>query len=151
MLQAVGKIFDPLELTSSFTVRMKCIIQDLWSEEIQWVDPLLTHIEKEWKKWGEEIPHLGSLKIPRFVLDFTLLEDDVELHSFCDASKKAEGAAIYLGTESNNGIFVKLVTSKSRAAPLKCVTLQRLELLGSLVTACLACKVKRFVNLKKSC
>ncbi|GFX40135.1 uncharacterized protein TNCV_4317711 [Trichonephila clavipes] len=50
MLPAVGKIFDPLELTSSFTVRMKFIIQELWSEEIQWDDPLPTDIEKEWKK-----------------------------------------------------------------------------------------------------
>ncbi|GFV26072.1 integrase catalytic domain-containing protein, partial [Trichonephila clavipes] len=29
----------------------KCLLQDLWKEEIQWDDPLPTHIEKEWKKW----------------------------------------------------------------------------------------------------
>ncbi|GFV87778.1 integrase catalytic domain-containing protein [Trichonephila clavipes] len=70
----------------------------------------------------------------------TLLEDDVELHSFSDASKKAYGAAIYLRTKSRNGISVKLVTSKSRVAPLNCVTLPRLELLGALVAAHLASK-----------
>ncbi|GFT73989.1 uncharacterized protein NPIL_483341, partial [Nephila pilipes] len=59
ILQAVGKIFDPLGLISPFTVRMKCLLQDLWKEEIQWDDPLPTHIEKEWKKWREELPHLG--------------------------------------------------------------------------------------------
>ncbi|GFX87331.1 integrase catalytic domain-containing protein [Trichonephila clavipes] len=117
ILQAVGKIFDPLGLISPFTVRMKCLLQDLWKEEIQWDDPLPTHIEKEWKKW-----------------------DDVELHSFCDASKKAYGAAIYLRTKSRNGISVKLVTSKSHVAPLNCVTLPRLELLGALVAARLASK-----------
>ncbi|GFT44152.1 integrase catalytic domain-containing protein [Trichonephila clavipes] len=130
---------------------MKCLLQDLWKEEIQWDDPLPTHIEKEWKKWCEELPHLRNLKIPRPVLDSTLLEDDVELHSFCDASKKAYGAAIYLRTKSRNGISVKLVTSKSRVAPLNCVTLPRLELLGALVAARLASKVKRIVNLKRSC
>ncbi|GFX89906.1 integrase catalytic domain-containing protein [Trichonephila clavipes] len=119
---------------------MKCLLQDLWKEEIQWDDPLLTHIEKEWKKWCEELPHLRNLKIPRLVLDFTLLEDDVELHSFCDSSKKAYDAAIYLRTKSRNGISVKLVTSKSRVAPLNCVTLPRLELLGALVAARLASK-----------
>ncbi|GFY19008.1 integrase catalytic domain-containing protein [Trichonephila clavipes] len=113
ILQAVGKIFDPLGLISPFT---------------------------EWKKWCEELPHLRNLKIPRIVLDSTLLEDDVELHSFCDASKKAYGAAIYLRTKSRNGISVKLVTSKSRVAPLNCVTLPRLELLGALVAARLASK-----------
>ncbi|GFU86378.1 integrase catalytic domain-containing protein [Trichonephila clavipes] len=130
---------------------MKCLLQDLWKEEIQWDDPLPTHIEKEWKKWCEELPHLRNLKIPRLVLDSTLLEDDVKLHSFCDASKKAYGAAIYLRTNSRNGISVKLVTSKSRVAPLNCVTLPRLELLGALVAARLASKVKKIVNLKRSC
>ncbi|GFW03164.1 integrase catalytic domain-containing protein [Trichonephila clavipes] len=151
ILQAVGKIFGPLGLISPFTVRMKCLLLDLWKEEIQWDGPLPTHIEKEWKKWCEELPHLRNLKIPRLVLDSTLLEDDVELHSFCDASKKAYGAAIYLRTKSRNGISVKLVTSKSRVAPLNCVTLPRLELLGALVAARLASKVKKIVNLKRSC
>ncbi|GFX43392.1 integrase catalytic domain-containing protein [Trichonephila clavipes] len=104
----------------------------------------------EWKKWCEELPHLRNLKIPRLVLDSTLLEDDVELHSFCDASKKAYGAAIYLRTKSRNGISVKLVTSKSRVASLNCVTLPRLELLGALVAARLASKVKKIVNAQRS-
>ncbi|GFY31056.1 integrase catalytic domain-containing protein [Trichonephila clavipes] len=113
--------------------------------------PLPTHIENEWIKWCEELPHLRNLKIPRLVIDSTLLEDDVELHSFCDASKKAYDADIYLRTKSRNGISVKLVTSKSRVAPLNCVTLPRLELLGALVAARLASKVKKIVNLKRSC
>ncbi|GFU41164.1 integrase catalytic domain-containing protein [Trichonephila clavipes] len=112
-------------------------------KEIQWDDPLPTHIEKEWKKWCDELPHLRNLKIPRLVLDSTLLEEDVELHSFCDASKKTYSAAIYLRTKSRNGISVKIVTSKTRAAPLNCVTQPRLELLGARVTARLASKVKR--------
>ncbi|GFV19516.1 integrase catalytic domain-containing protein [Trichonephila clavipes] len=58
---------------------------------------------------------------------------------------------IYLRTRSRNGISVKLVTSKSRVAPLNCVTLPRLELLGALVAARLASKVKKIVNLKRSC
>ncbi|GFX49654.1 integrase catalytic domain-containing protein [Trichonephila clavipes] len=130
---------------------MKCLIQDLWKEEIQWDDSLPTHIEKDWKKCREELLHLQNLKIHRLVIDSTLLEDDFEWHSFCDASKKAYGAAIYLRTKSRNGISVKLVTSKRRVAPLNCVTLPRLELLGALVAARLASKVKKIVNLKRSC
>ncbi|GFS94739.1 integrase catalytic domain-containing protein [Trichonephila clavipes] len=51
ILQAVGKIFDPLGLISPFTVKMKCLLQDLWKVEIQWDYPLPTHIEREWNKW----------------------------------------------------------------------------------------------------
>ncbi|GFU97111.1 integrase catalytic domain-containing protein [Trichonephila clavipes] len=133
-LQAVGKIFDPLGLICPFTVRLKCLLQDLWKEEIQWDHPLPTHIEKEWKKWYS-----------------TLLEDDVQLHSLCDVSKKAYGAAIYLKTKLRNGISFKLVTSKSRVAPFNCVTLHRLELLGALVASRVASKVKKIVNFKRSC
>ncbi|GFT65531.1 integrase catalytic domain-containing protein [Trichonephila clavipes] len=60
-------------------------------------------------------------------------------------------AHIYLRTKSRNGISVKLVTSKSRVAPLNCETLSKLELLGVLVAARLASKVKKIVNLKRSC
>ncbi|GBN57021.1 hypothetical protein AVEN_154287-1, partial [Araneus ventricosus] len=118
ILQAVGRIFDPLGLITPFTIRVKYLIQDLWSEKIPWDDPLPPHIEREWKRWCEELPHLENLKIPRLVLDSTLDEDIIELHSFCDASKKAYGAAIYLKSRTRNGISVKPVTSKSRVAPL---------------------------------
>ncbi|GBM36961.1 hypothetical protein AVEN_153911-1 [Araneus ventricosus] len=50
ILQAVGRIFDPLGLITPFTIRVKCLIQDLWSEKIPWNDPLSPHIEKEWKR-----------------------------------------------------------------------------------------------------
>ncbi|GFU53663.1 integrase catalytic domain-containing protein [Trichonephila clavipes] len=62
----------------------------------------------------------------------------------------AYDAAIYLRTKSKNGISVKLVTSKGRVAPINCVTLPRLELLGALVAARLASKVIKIVNLKRS-
>ncbi|GBM43421.1 hypothetical protein AVEN_18595-1 [Araneus ventricosus] len=151
ILQAVGKIFDPLGLITSFTIRVKCLIQDLWSGKIPWDDPLPPHIEREWKSWCEELPHLENLKIPRLVLDSTLDEDIIELHSFCDASKKAYGAAIYLKSRTRNGISVKLVTSKSRMAPLNGVTLPRLELLGALIAARLTSKMRKIVNSKRSC
>ncbi|GFX38393.1 integrase catalytic domain-containing protein [Trichonephila clavipes] len=125
ILQAVGKIFDPLGLISPFTIRMKCLLQDLWKEEIQWDDLLPTHIEKEWKKWCGELPHLQNLKIPRLVLDYTLLEEDVELHSF--------------------------FATPAKRPPLNCVTLRRLELLGAIVTARLTSKVKKIVNQKRPC
>ncbi|GBN91094.1 hypothetical protein AVEN_184553-1 [Araneus ventricosus] len=88
ILQAVGRIFDPLGLITPFTVRVKCLMQNLWSEKIPWGHPLPSHIEKESKRWCEELPHLENLKISRLVLVSVLEEDIVELHSFCDASKK---------------------------------------------------------------
>nr|XP_042909547.1 uncharacterized protein LOC122271644 [Parasteatoda tepidariorum] len=150
ILQAIGKIFDPLGLISCFTIRMKCLIQELWSEKIPWDESLPPKIEKEWIKWCEEIPFLENLKIPRLVLNSISKEDIVEIHSFCDASKNAYGATVYLKVYTPNGPIVRLLTSKSRVAPLNSVTLPRLELLGALVAARLTSKVKKIVNLKRS-
>ncbi|GFU54782.1 integrase catalytic domain-containing protein [Trichonephila clavipes] len=101
------------------------------------------------------LPHQAIRKDSRLTsktgIVFDAGKDDVEWHSFCDASKKAYGAAIHLRTKSRNGISVKLVTSKSRVAPLNCVTLSKLELLGALVAARQASKVKKIVNPKRSC
>ena len=53
----------------------------------------------------------------------------VELHVFCDVSDKSYGAAAYLKYHSN----VSLVIAKSGVAPVKAITLPRLELMAALI------------------
>lgn len=51
------------------------------------------------------------------------------MHGFCDASIKAYGAAIYVRIVNKDGyIQTNLLVSKSRVAPIKKVTIPRLEL-----------------------
>ncbi|GFU60753.1 hypothetical protein TNCV_627001 [Trichonephila clavipes] len=51
-----------------------------------------------------------------------------------------------------NEVLVNLITSKTSAvAPLKAVTLPRLELLGALVAARLSSRVQEIVRKKKRC
>ncbi|GFX65009.1 integrase catalytic domain-containing protein [Trichonephila clavipes] len=78
-----------------------------------------------------------NLRNPRLVLDSTNDEvsDLIEIHIFCDASKLVYGAAAYVKVSKQNEVLVNLITSKTRVAPLKAVTLPRLELLGALVAA----------------
>ena len=57
-----------------------------------------------------------------------------EFHGFCDASLNGYGAYVFVKTIYKSGkISVKLLSSKSRVAPLKQETIQRLELLGALL------------------
>ena len=60
----------------------------------------------------------------------------VELPGFGDTSPKAYGAAVYIRVIDSVGqVSSKLVTSKSRVAPIKEVSLPRLELLAAVVNA----------------
>lgn len=47
------------------------------------------------------------------------------MHVFCDASKDAYAAVVYLTTIGENGINVRLVASKTKVAPVKAISIPR--------------------------
>ncbi|GBN35554.1 S phase cyclin A-associated protein in the endoplasmic reticulum [Araneus ventricosus] len=61
LLCAIGKIFDPLGLLTPFTIRVKCILQVLWTKNC------LQIFKKMWCQWVSEAPHPSELHIPRYV------------------------------------------------------------------------------------
>ncbi|XP_064116674.1 uncharacterized protein LOC135222519 [Macrobrachium nipponense] len=75
----------------------------------------------------------------------------MELHGFGDASEKGYEACVYLRVHVENSSYkVSLVPSKSRDAPIKTITLPRLELMGSLLCSRLVNFVKNALNLDNS-
>ena len=69
-----------------------------------------------------------------------------KFHGFCDASLNGYGACIYVKTIYKSGkISVKLLSSKSRVAPVK-QTIPRLELLGALLLSRLMLWVRNFLK-----
>ena len=64
--------------------------------------------------------------------------DKVELHGFGDASERAYGSAVYISAEDKVGNTISnLAIAKSMVAPVKRVSLPRLELLAAYITATL--------------
>nr|XP_042908227.1 uncharacterized protein LOC122271343 [Parasteatoda tepidariorum] len=79
----------------------------------------------------KDLMFVQNIKIPRFLLLES--DDQFELYGFSDASEKAYAAAIYCRSKSYNGdIKVQLVIAKTKVAPLKTISLPRLELCGAL-------------------
>lgn len=67
-----------------------------------------------------------------------------QLHEFSDASQNAYCACVYLRTVSvDSTIYTQLVSAKTKVAPLKSVTIPRLELCGAVLLVRL---MKQFVK-----
>lgn len=84
--------------------------------------------------WLRGLTSLTSLKIPRCYVPGGWVQQ-VELHCFGDASEKGYGACVYLRVLRDDQFHTSLVTSRGRVAPLKKVTLPRLELLACVMSA----------------
>ncbi|GFQ84076.1 integrase catalytic domain-containing protein [Trichonephila clavata] len=94
----------------------------------------------------KEIEHLQNLKIPRYYYSPKNLinRNYLQLHVFSDASSKSFGAVAYLRYKiSDYNLNTRFVISKSIVAPIKKITLPRLELMGAVIVARLVKHLKR--------
>ncbi|XP_045450491.1 uncharacterized protein LOC123659288 [Melitaea cinxia] len=134
------KIFDPLGLLSASIIKSKIFLQQLWSNKIDWDQPLPSDEASKWTSFIQNLAQLSSIVIPRHVLKYT--DCDIDLHCFVDASQHTYGATVYLRTVDREGhVNVQLLCAKARVAPLKTLTIPRLELCGALLGARLCAKV----------
>ncbi|GFU04098.1 integrase catalytic domain-containing protein [Nephila pilipes] len=152
LLQVAGRIFDPLGLIAPYVIRLKVLIQNVWEMGLLWDQKMPQIVKKPFKEWCHELKDLHLVSIPR-IYDFTDSNVvDVQLHSFSDSSKKAYVTVIYFRVVRTDGtISTSFVTSKSRVAPLKTLSLPRLELMGALLSARLCDKVSKTLKFEKSC
>ncbi|XP_030758319.1 uncharacterized protein LOC115884018 [Sitophilus oryzae] len=140
ILSLVAQIFDPLGLVGPILVKAKLILQALWRLTLDWDDEVPLDIKITWGSFQNQIAALNKLHIPRK----TVCKDSVgtQLHCFSDASESAYGACVYLRSQDEFGkITCRLICSKSRIAPLKVISLPRLELCGALLAARLGAEV----------
>ncbi|GFX49229.1 integrase catalytic domain-containing protein [Trichonephila clavipes] len=151
LLMAAGRIFDPLGFASPFTIRFKILFQEIWQRKTDWDEELLPDIREKFEQWCSEASFLCELQIPRYALQCDSVNcPECEIHTFSDASIKAYGAVSYVRLRTFDKISVHLLASKSRVAPLKVLTLPRLELMGALLAARLAKEISRVLNEKIS-
>lgn len=149
VLSTIAKIFDPLGLIGPIITRAKIFMQRLWLLQIDWDDPLPSQEMEEWQQFLNSLVAINEINVQRHIfLNKTAV---VEMHGFADASNRAYAAAIYVKciTETGN-ISVHLLCSKSRVAPIKPVTIPRLELCAAVLLAQLMRKVNMSLHLELS-
>lgn len=127
ILSGISRIFDPLGLLGPCVIIAKVILQELWSLKLSWDESVPISLHSKWDKFQAECRDLNALKVPRRVVCDTW--NRFELHGFCDASVNAYGACVYVRSINHDGnIQTSLLCSKTRVAPLKALSIPRLEL-----------------------
>nr|CAI5850142.1 unnamed protein product [Callosobruchus analis] len=139
VLSIISQLFDPLGLLGPIIINAKLIMQDIWKEQVGWDEELPKNINQKWIHFKKMISRKHA---------FFSVYIAVELHGFCDSSILAYGACIYIRCSlSSNQFYSQLLCAKSRVAPLKQVSLPRLELCGCILLANLAKKVKESLRI----
>lgn len=140
ILSHISKIYDPLGLVAPCVIVTKIIIQKLWLHKLAWDDPVPDDLKNKWLQFKIGLNTLNQLTIPRQVIYVPF--KGVELHGFSDASQDAFAACIYVRTETCEGKLIVRLCAKAKVAPLKTITIPRLELCGALLLSQLMQKVR---------
>lgn len=122
----------------------------MWTHNVSWDDEIPVSIQQQWAKFVESLSFINHLSIPRRAFHDSS-RDYIELHIFCDASQQAYGACAYIRTYTSDGsISVQLLVAKGRVAPLKALTIPRLELCAAFTGVNLSNKILNSVR-NKNC
>ena len=104
---------------------------------------------RKWDRFLKDLKDCRSMCMPRFVLSYVREKIvSLELHGFCDSWNVAYAAAIYVRAVTSVGMVGNLLSAKSKVAPLKAVTMPRLELLACLLLLELVVSVRKTVKVE---
>ncbi|KAG8176534.1 hypothetical protein JTE90_020368 [Oedothorax gibbosus] len=135
VLSDISKFYDPFGWISPILVTGKILMQRLWLthkvmvETLNWDEELPAEIHQEWIKITNNQQEIDQISIPRWA-GYTSRDNlEFQLHGFCDTSTKAYSALVFI--KITNTSTTLILVAKTRIAPLKQISLQKLELCGA--------------------
>ena len=148
ILSHAATVFDPLGVLAPLLLTARSLIQSLWRKKRDWDEPLDESDIELWDLWQRDLASLADFEISRCLCPEIFPKVSVELHVFGDASELAFGAVSYARFIFPNGkIYVAFIMSRSRMAPLRQLSIPRLELQAAVLSCRLADSVKRNMTL----
>ncbi|XP_015760809.1 PREDICTED: uncharacterized protein LOC107339965 [Acropora digitifera] len=145
ILSTVSSVYDPIGFLAPLMLQGKSILQDLCGLSLDWDDPVPDDVKMKWEKWRMEVMKLRSIKIPRCYKPNPFGRVvRAELHHFSGASIQGYGQCSYLRLEDEkHNVHCEFVMGKSRVAPLKPVTIPRLELTAAVCSVRISQQIHR--------
>ena len=138
VLRVGARFYDPLGLISPVVVVTKILFQHLCIDKLDWDEELPKEIQSRWLNYVNKLKKISQINVPRYCfLGASNVVMSINLHGFSDSSINAYSAVIYAQVETSHGFTSSLITSKTKVAPVKRLSIPRLELLGCLLLATL--------------
>ncbi|XP_075248453.1 uncharacterized protein LOC142341410 [Convolutriloba macropyga] len=127
VLSIAASLFDPDGLISPFAIRIRCILQRIIKEGRNWYQPVSECYLQELQEWMDELDSMTPIQIPRCLIPNT--NETHQLHTFTDASMSGIAAIVYVRTTNADGSCIsQYVISKTKVAPIKQLSVPKLEL-----------------------
>ena len=144
ILSEVSSIYDPLGFLAPFTLPAKLLLQELCSLNLGWDEEIPKMFSERWLKWKMDLQKITNFKVRRCLKPNDFGKPiQAQLHHFADASEQGYGTVSYLRLKNDkNIIHVSFMMGKARVAPLKKMTIPRMEL----AAAVLATKVDKLLR-----
>ena len=135
ILSQINSVYDPLGLAGPFTVRAKILLRRFWGTEpkLDWDDPIPEENQQSWSIFFNDLIDMNQIRFTRCLKPMDAIGDPI-LIVFSDASADAYAACAYVRWQRKNNQFESnLILSKNRLAPIKKMSIDRIELCGAVL------------------
>lgn len=136
IVSAVYSLFNPLGFIAPYAMKAKLLLQTLSRKRLGWDDMLEETDEEQWKRWLDDLPKLHQIQVDRYFKPKGFGEiKEVDLHLVSDASRQGYAAVAYLRLKDvTNQVHRAFVMGKARLAPIREISIPRLELTAAFIS-----------------
>lgn len=136
ILSTVSSVYDPMGFLAPLMLPAKLLLQEMCRQNLGWDEEIPPALRKQWTCWISNLDEVSEFQVGRCLkpTDFGEIMHAC-LHHFSDASEKGYGMVTYLRMiNSDDKVHVTFLLAKSRVAPLKTLTIPRLELTAAVLS-----------------
>nr|XP_046230542.1 uncharacterized protein LOC124051127 [Scatophagus argus] len=149
ILSTVASVYDPLGFLAPYLLNGKRVLQEMCKQGVGWDEPVPPDIKPKWEAWLHDLKSLQKIEIPRcFIPENLGTIKKIELHHFSDASNSGYGQCSYIRIVADEQVHCALVMGKARVAPMRVVSIPRLELTAATVSAAVSSTLREELKLE---